>query len=245
MDNVTAHIAFLYPGHAAEDDLTALARAVSPAAEVTVIHTDFDEDAHTVAALMEMGSPRRLTEGAAQLEQRRPDAVLWTSTSASFVRGIDGIREQVELLENLLHVPASTTAMAFARAITAINAHRVAIAASYPRELARRFSGFLEHFGVEVVHLGCADIATATEVGTLTSEDVLRFARENDHPDADAVLIPDTALHTAACLEDLEKTLAKPVLTANQVSFWEALRLCGLLKPRKGLGSLFRADPLG
>ena len=61
MSSTAARIAFLYPGHAAEDDYPRLARMVSPAADVTVIHTAFDEDAHTVEALTEMGSPQRLT----------------------------------------------------------------------------------------------------------------------------------------------------------------------------------------
>ena len=56
-------------------------------------------------------------------------------------------------------------------------------------------------------------------------------------------MIPDTALHSAAWLEDLEAAAGKPVLTANQVSFWEGLRLCGKLTPQSSLGTLFRVDP--
>jgi maleate cis-trans isomerase len=243
MNNTTARLAFLYPGHAAEDDYPRLATMISPAAEVTVIHTTFDEDAHTVEALTEMGSPQRLTEGARQLEHDDPEAVLWASTSASFVRGIEGIREQIETLENLLHIPASTTAMAFARAVTAINAKRVAIVATYPDDVALLFKAFLEHFDIEVVHITSHGIATAAEVGTLEKEAVLRFATDSNHPDADALLVPDTALHSAAWLEELEAAAGKPVLTANQVSFWEGLRLCGKLTPQQGLGTLFRIDP--
>lgn len=243
MNTTPARMAFLYPGHAAEDDYPRLAAMSSPASEVTVIHTEFNEDAHTVEALTEMGSPQRLSEGARQLENRNLEAVLWTSTSASFVRGLDGIREQIETLENLLHIPASTTAMAFARAVTAINAKRVAIVATYPRDVALLFKAFLEHFDIEVVHMTSHGIVTAAEVGTLQREAVLRFATDNNHPDADALLVPDTALHSAAWLEDLDAAAGKPVLTANQVSFWEGLRLCGKLTPQPGLGSLFRVNP--
>lgn len=243
MNTSAARIAFLYPGHAAEDDYSWLAKRFSPAAEVTVIHTRFRKDAHTVEALTEMGSPQRLSEGARHLEDRNLEAVLWTSTSASFVRGLDGIREQIETLENLLHIPASTTAMAFARAVAAINVKRVAIAATYPRDIAELFKAFLEHFDIDVVQITCHGIVTAAEVGTLNKEAVLRFATENNHPDADALLIPDTAMHSAAWLEDLEAAAGKPVLTANQVSFWEGLRLCGKLNPQPALGTLFRVNP--
>ncbi|MDL0432245.1 maleate cis-trans isomerase [Marinobacter sp. TBZ242] len=243
MTNTTARMGFLYPGHAAEDDYPRLAKMITPAAEVTVVHTEFNKDAHTVEALREMGSPQRLSEGARHLENTDLEAVLWTSTSASFVRGMDGIREQIETLENLLHIPASTTAMGFARAIAAINAKRVAIAATYPENVALLFTAFLEHFDIEVVHMTSHGIVTAAEVGTLEREAVMRFATDNNHPDADALLVPDTALHSAAWLEDLEVAAGKPVLTANQVSFWEGLRLCGKLTPQQGLGTLFRVDP--
>ena len=67
---------------------------------------------------------------------------------------------------------------------------------------------------------------------------MLRFARANDHPDAEAVLIPDTALHTVGFLSELETAVGKTVLTANQVTMWEALRLANRLTQQSGLGRL-------
>lgn len=70
-------------------------------------------------------------------------------------------------------------------------------------------------------------------------DNTLYIDSANDHPDAEAVLVPDTALHTVAWLIDLEESLGKPVLTANQVSVWEGLRLVGATEGRPGLGALF------
>ena len=121
------------------------------------------------------------------------------------------------------------------------------MAATYPEDVASRFVDFLGHAGIEVVALSCQGIVTAAEVGTLGRDEVLDFVAANDHPDAEAVLVPDTALHTVAWLDDLEQRLGKPVLTANQVSVWEGLRLVGDDRPRTGLGTLFRAPsrPVG
>jgi maleate cis-trans isomerase len=119
----------------------------------------------------------------------------------------------------------------------------VAVAATYPDDVAARFVEFLAKAGVEVVRLSTLGIITAAEVGTLEREEVLRVAREGDHPDADAVFLPDTALHTMAWLDDLEEQLGKPVLTANQVSIWQGLRLAGDRTARAGLGRLFRTPP--
>lgn len=233
-------LGFLYPGHAAEDDYPRLAEKFGPPVEAAVVHTSVGKDAHTVEALSDMGSIPRLLEGASELSKRRPESVVWSSTSASFVLGRDGAEYQARKLAGALNVPASTTALAFIEAVTVLDLRRVAVAATYPEDIAGRFVDFLGTAGIEVLQVASKGIVTAAEVGTLEEREVLRLASENDHPEAEALLIPDTALHTAAWLEKLEETVDKPVLTANQVTFWEALRLAGCLKPQRGLGKLFQ-----
>jgi maleate cis-trans isomerase len=239
-------IGFLYPGYAAEDDYPRLAKSVQPPVRAEVVHTSIGEDAHRVDALRDMGGKPRLLEGANVLADRGVSSVVWSSTSASFVFGWEGAKEQVSTLEDALGVPASTTAFGFVAAATTIGARKVAVIATYPDDIARRFEDFLNTGGIEVLDIRSHGIATAAEVGTLGRDVVLEMAAKNDCADADALLVPDTALHTAAMLEDLESVVEKPVLTANQVTFWEALRLARIFEPQEGLGKLFRnsvADP--
>ncbi|SEQ42642.1 maleate cis-trans isomerase family protein [Piscibacillus halophilus] len=233
-------VGFLYPGFAAEDDYPRLGNMVQPPVEVELVHTKFKRDAHTVQALTEMGSINRLLEGAEHLKGTGIESVLWTSTSASFTLGIEGVQEQIEVLEHSLQIPASTTAMAFIHAADVIGSNRIAIAATYPDDIAQLFKGFLEYHGFEVVKFSSKGIITAAEVGTLQREEVLKLAVENDSDQADTLFIPDTALHSAEWIDEIEEAIQKPVLTANQVSFWEALRLAGQLTEQTGLGTLFR-----
>ena len=100
---------------------------------------------------------------------------------------------------------------------------------------------FRKAAGSEVVSMRGSGIITAAEVGTWGQEEVLALARGGDHPEAQAVLLPDTALHTAAWIEDIEDALGKPVLTANQVTAWEGLRLLDLSVRCPALGTLFTA----
>ena len=74
---------------------------------------------------------------------------------------------------------------------------------------------------------GSHGIVTAAEVGTLAPGRVVEMACAADHPAAEAVLIPDTAMHTLFILDDLEQAVGKPVLTANQVTVWKGLDLAG------------------
>ena len=172
------------------------------------MHTDIGEDAHRVDALLEMGSAARLAAGVAELKERGAEAVVWACTSASFVFGWEGAHEQVRELSATAGLPASSTSFAFAHAVQALGARRVAIAATYPDDVAERFHAFLKSAGTEVVSTRGSGIITAAEVGTWGREEVLALARAGDHPDAEAVLLPDTALHTAEHLPALEAELA-------------------------------------
>ncbi|WUI02344.1 maleate cis-trans isomerase [Spirillospora sp. NBC_00431] len=236
---------FLYPGYSAEDDYPAIERALGEV-RLPVVHTLMREDAHRVDALLDIGGSDVLGDGARTLRDLGVQAAVWACTSGSFVFGWDGARRQVEGVAEAAGVPASSTSFAFVNAARALGVTRVAVAATYPSDVAGRFVAFLGHAGIDVVALSCRGIITAAEVGTLGRDEVLAFVAANDHPDAEAVLVPDTALHTVSWLDELEARVGKPVLTANQVSVWEGLRLAsgpGGIPPRTGLGRLFAAVP--
>ena len=232
-------VGFLYPGYSAEDDYPRLEAILDAGVRLPLVHTDIGEDAHRVDALLEMGSAARLAAGVGELKARGARAVVWACTSASFVFGWDGAHEQVRELSETAGLPASSTSFAFAHAVRALGAEQVAIAATYPEDVADHFRAFLKAAGAEVVAMRGSGIITAAEVGTWGREEVLALARAGDHPDAEAVLLPDTALHTAAHLPALEAELRKPVLTANQVTAWEGLRRLDRLLCRPALGTLF------
>ncbi|MFF3567134.1 maleate cis-trans isomerase family protein [Nocardia jiangxiensis] len=221
---MTPAIGFIYPDHAAEDDYPRAAAILG--VDLHVAHI-YGTDLHAVPELLDLGSPARLREGAALLAGYAPSAVVWACTSGSFVYGPDGAREQVRGLAEAAAVPASSTSFAFVNAARAIGVTRVAVCASYPDDVARLFVDFLAAEGIQVLSMSSAGIDTAAEVGTLSPEQVLELAVANDHPDAQALLIPDTAMHTLEVLPKLEAALGKPVLTANQVTIWEGLRLAG------------------
>ncbi|MFF4606739.1 decarboxylase [Streptomyces sp. NPDC001339] len=232
-------VGFLYPGHSAEDDYPRLETILGGSVRLPLVHTDIGEDAHRVDALLEMGSAARLAAGVAELAARGAEAVVWACTSASFVFGWEGAHEQVRELSATAGRPASSTSFAFAHAVRALGVQRVAIAATYPEDVAEHFRTFLKSAGAEVVATRGSGIITAAEVGTWGRAEVLALARAGDHPEAEAVLLPDTALHTAAHLPALEAELGKPVLTANQVTVWEGLRLLDRTVSCPALGRLF------
>jgi maleate cis-trans isomerase len=230
-------VGILYPGYSAEDDYP-LAESLLGGPRLPLVHTLMREDAHRVDALLDIGGDDVLADGVRALGGPL-DSVVWACTSGSFVFGWDGATAQVEALGAVAGVPASSTSFAFVDACARLGVTRVAVGATYPDDVAERFVAFLGAAGIEVLSLSAKGIITAAEVGTLPNETVLEFAAAADHPDAQAVLLPDTALHTIGLLDALDARVGKPVLTANQVSIWQGLRLAGADTPRAGLGALF------
>jgi maleate cis-trans isomerase len=233
-------VGILYPGYAAEGDFELLNRGLAGAAAFDVVHTSIREDTHSEDSLLDMGSRERLFEGASRLPAGI-SAVVWACTSGSFIYGWEGAKAQAVDLEEALGVPASSTSLAFVNAARALGLHRVSIAATYPEDITRRFEEFLAQGGLLPVAVTSRGIITATEVGTLSGDDAGALVAAADRNDADAVLVPDTALHTIDAIEALEQAAGKPVLTANQVSAWEGLRLAGADPKSHGPGHLFAA----
>src|SRR5690348_9956382 len=91
-------VGLLYPGFGAEDDFPALEARLGGAVRLPLVHTSVGEDAHRVDALLDLGSAQRLVEGAQELAEHQPDAVMWACTSGSFVFGWDGAHDQVARL---------------------------------------------------------------------------------------------------------------------------------------------------
>ncbi|MEU6506657.1 decarboxylase [Streptomyces sp. NPDC046942] len=237
-------LGFLYPGHSGEDDYPRIEQLLGSDIRLDLVHTDIGEDAHRVDALREMGSERRLAAGVAELRLTGAEAVVWACTSGSFVHGWEGARDQVRTLARLAGMPASSTSFAFVHAAQEIGVRRVAVGATYPDDVAALFADFLQVGGLEVTGVRSSGIVTAAEVGTWGEAEVLALARAADTLDAEAVLLPDTALHTAAHLPLLEKELGKRVLTANQVTVWEGLRLADRRVNAPRLGALFTREPI-
>ena len=240
-------VGLLYPGFSAEDDFPALEQRLGADLRLPVVHTSVGEDAHRVDALLDLGATDRLAEGATTLiEEHHPDSIMWACTSGSFVFGWQGAHDQVRALQARTGVPTSSTSLAFVEACRALSIDRVSVAASYPRDVAERFVAFLDHGDIAVTALGSHGIVTAAEVGTLGYEQVEAIATGADvSGGAEAVLVPDTAMHTLQWIDKLEAAVGLPVLTANQVTVWQGIKLLGDVPRYDMLGTLFRTPDGG
>lgn len=233
-------VGVIYPGGGAEQEYYQFAEAHKAMTVYLVVsRTTGSRYGHTVEELLETGRIEYLVEAAKRLVPLHPDVAVWACTSSSFIVRKAGAEAQVRAITEILGVPTSSTSLAFAHALKQIGAKSVAIAATYPSDATHAFEEFLAEFQIETVSSGNLEAEDAIAASEVTHERMMELAQKVNVPMAQAVLIPDTALPTLEIIEPLEKTIRKPVLTANQVTLWEAMRITGDKSNIIGFGRLF------
>ncbi|NUS94106.1 MAG: decarboxylase, partial [Nocardia sp.] len=75
-------------------------------------------------------------------------------------------------------------------------------------------------------------------------ERIIDLVTRAAHPAAEAVLLPETALHTDHLTPALTEAAGVPVLTATQVTVWSLFRALGRDPVAVGAGPLFGLDEL-
>lgn len=243
MSDRPVRLGFIYPGGGAEPDYYRFAEAVEDRVRVFLVGSRIPAgDDHSIPALLETARVEHIVEAARRLVPLRPDAVMWACTSGSFVVGRRGAEAQVEAITAATKAPAGSTSLAFVHALSALGRRRVAVLATYPEPASRAFAGFLAEWGVDVRGLEWLDAASGWDAAGIPPEKVVEAARAADAREAEVLLLPDTALPTLAFIEELERTLGKPVLTANQVTLWDGLRLAGASLRVAGYGRLLNRE---
>jgi maleate isomerase len=56
---------------------------------------------------------------------------------------------------------------------------------------------------------------------------------------AECVFLGGGGLRAISVIAALEEEIAKPVITANQIAFWHAIRLAGVKESLDGYGAIF------
>ena len=158
-----------------------------------------------------------------------PDVVVYACTSGSFLRGLDGCARLTAEMERAGCRRAGSTSEYLLEALSALGATTVAVAAPYDDEMTALLVGFLEAGGFQPVSV--SNLGMTGDPKTVTLAEVTALAEAADHPDADVLFVSCTNLRTYDLVPGLERRLGKPVLTANQVTMWGALRRAGLPAP--------------
>jgi maleate isomerase len=179
----------------------------------------------TVEMAVACGDRRAVRRATRDVLTPEPDVVIYACTSGSFVEGAAGEEVLRRTMEDAGAPAARTTSGALIAALRVLGVSRLAIATPYVEPVTRRLVAYLAEHGVSTV--SSEGLGLLGNIWRVTYSQVVEIVRAADNPEAEALFISCTNVPTYDLIEPLEQALGKPVLTANQVTMWAALRAMG------------------
>lgn len=180
------------------------------------------------------------------LVDARAEVIALGCTSGSFILGSGYDQSIISRIEQVAPgAKATTTATAVTHALQALGIKKVAVGTPYIEEINERAERFLTSEGFDVVSFHGLGMADDDKINSLTRDEVRDLIRAVDHEGAEAICILCTSVKGVDILEEMEEELGKPVITAIQATFWEALHLLDTIDVQnelKGFGSLFQIE---
>jgi len=199
---------------------------------------------HASRVLWKNGDWRSFAVGAptaAELLMRlKPRLILYAFTSSSYVLGeeADG-RLRSEIEKRAGGVKVLFTCPAAVEALHLLGARRVALIHPpwFGEEINARGKDYFQTRGFDV--LSSVSLAPARTFQEVPPAQVYDWMIAQTPREADAVFIGGNGLRAIGTIRALEERLRRPVLSANQVLFWQALREIGARAKASRYGTVF------
>jgi maleate isomerase len=187
-------------------------------------------------------------ENAAELLARLPlQAIIYAWTVGSYLLGTAGEKELVSRVEQRSNgIPVLMSAPAATAAFRALEAERIALIHGpfFTDDFDQKGAAYFQERGFEVVHvshlLPPVEVPHPNTGSVATPAQIYEWVRSHVPSSAQAVFIGGNAVRATGVIAALEEDLRRPVLTANQVSLWHALRVAGTEVGVDDYGQLFK-----
>lgn len=156
-----------------------------------------------------------------------PRAVAYSCSSGSFIDGAAGEAAIAAAMLDAGAPTAVTTSGAMVAALTEIGAHRIALVTPYVDTVTDKLVDFLAAFNIATASR--FDLGLSGGIWKTSYDDVRDAVSTVDTTGVDAVFIACTNVPTYDLIAPLEAQLGVPVLSANQVTMWAAMRDAGVV----------------
>jgi maleate isomerase len=195
------------------------------------------------AAFGDPPGPEKATDLLARLPLQ---AIIYAWTAGSYLLGTTGEKELLSRVEQHANgIPVLMSAPAATAAFQALEAERVALIHGpfFTDDFDHKGVAYFEERGFEIVHVSHLMPPIAIphpNTGLAASPaEIYEWVRSHVPSSAQAIFIGGNAVRAIGVIAALEEDLRRPVLTANQVSLWYALRVAGTEVAVDGYGQLF------
>lgn len=180
-------------------------------------------------------------DAAAELMRFRPASMTLCGTGLSFCGGF-GYDQMIiaKMKERNGNIPTTTSSTSVLDALKKMGIKKVSLAMPYLEDVALTAVKFFADNGLQINKYKWLGLPTAQKrMDDVSKEEIYHLAREVDDPDSEAVIISCVNLNAIDLIEPLEADLMKPVVTSNQATMWNCLRMAGVNQKMQGFGRLF------
>ena len=177
-----------------------------------------------------MDTNQDLPHAAKSLAELKLGVVVFAHTSGSMLGGPAYDAELVQTIGKAAGCPAVTTASAVVEALKLCRVVKLALVTPYPEEMTLKEVEFLEEAvpGLKVVSHRSLGVGRGSDLGDMEPTEAYRQSRIIDYSQVDALFLSGTNWRTVEVIQVIESDLGIPVITANQVSMWAALRVLSI-----------------
>jgi maleate isomerase len=187
--------------------------------------------------------PPHVDAAAERLRELAPRAIVFAYTSSSYVLGADSdgsVRTRLE--ERAGGIPVVLTGPSAVDALRLLAVKRLALIHPpwFSDDVHARGTDYFGHHGFEVVQ--STRMIPARSFTEVRPAEVYEWVRGNTPRQAEGVFIGGNGLRAVGAIQALEMALGKPVLTANQVAFWAALRAAKIVATSRDYGRIFNVQ---
>ena len=187
--------------------------------------------------------PPELDDAAELLAAAPLHVIAYAFTSSAYVLGARGEAAMVRRLRQRTRgIPVVTPCAAAVEALRALGARRIAIVDPpwFDARLVRLGRAYYEDAGFDVLEAMACELPS--DQTAITPQALHRWIVDHAPADADAIVVGGNGLRAVGTIAALEADLRRPVLTANQVLLWGALRAAGAGVRVDHYGRIFDVD---
>jgi maleate isomerase len=187
--------------------------------------------------------PPAVDDAAEMLAMAPLHAIVFGFTSSSYVRGAaDDAALKSRLEARTRGIPVIIPCAAAVTALAALSIRRVALISPpwFSAEMDRQGVSYFKSQGFEVVYSGPAGLPSDQQA--IQPDQLYNWVLSHVPTNAEGVFVGGNGFRAIGVIDALENSLDRPVLTANQVAFWCALRLTAARAPVTRYGRIFECD---
>ncbi len=168
----------------------------------------------------------------------QPDHVIMAVALEAFWGGVQQADELQRELSERARVGVSMGSTATVAALRRLGAKRIAVLTPHQPRGDEQVRHYFEDAGLEVKRLVGLKCASPVLIAHTTAKQMIDALKALDGDDIDALVQVGTNLAAIEVCTQAERWLGKPVLAINAVTYWDALRRCGIEDRVTGYGSV-------